>query len=200
MIVVTGVNNKKVKDPVFLSARKWMDERIRKLEAQGPSAELELAKQRYTGLTAEDVIIEPPVGFSNGKALACFVSRKTGFLRGDFEVEKVDVSLIFEEFSVTVREHATTADLVGAIRNGSQQPGVVFNQATGKYGLVMKKSDVNPDNAQALMGNIYWDTVTTDDQPIDATNYNSGVFEITAINIDALAGHLFIIEDVQSTR
>lgn len=198
MIVVTGVNNKKVKDPVFLSARKWMDERIRRLEAQGPSKELELAKLRYTGLTAEDVIIEPPVAFSGGELLACFVSRKTGFLRGDFEVEKVDVSLIFEEFSVTVRAHETTADLVGAIKNGSQEAGVVFVQETNKYGLVMATVDVNPDKAMELMGDIYWDTVETDDQPIDLVNFNSGTFGITAINIDALAGHLFIIEDVQA--
>lgn len=199
MIVVTGVNNKKVKDPVFLSARKWMDDRIRKLEAQGPSKELELAKKRYTGLTAEDVIIEPPVKFTGGVELACFVSRKTGFLRGDFEVEKVDVSLIFAEFGVTVREHATTADLVGAIKNGSQLSGVVFNTETGKYGLVMERADVNPDNAMKLMGDIYWDEIETDYQPVDMTSYTSGTFGITAINIDALAGHLYVIEDVQAT-
>ncbi|AEV89663.1 hypothetical protein OBP_226 [Pseudomonas phage OBP] len=198
MIVVTGVNNKKVKDPVFLSARKWMEERIRKLEAQGPSSELELAKKRYTGLTAEDVIIEPPVSFSNGNELACFVSRKTGFLRGDFEVEKVDVSLIFEEFAVTIRTHATTMDLVGAIKNGNQQAGVVFITETSKYGLVMERDDVNPDNAMKLMGDIYWDTIETDYQPIDMVSWNSGVFGITALNIDALAGHLYVIEDVQA--
>lgn len=72
---------------MFLSARKFMEERIQRLEAQGPSEELTIAKERYTGLTAKDVIIEPPVSFDSGIIRCCFVSRKTGFFRADIQVE-----------------------------------------------------------------------------------------------------------------
>jgi hypothetical protein len=199
MIVVTGTNNKKVNDPVFLSARKFMEERLRKLEAQGPSNELNLARERYTGLTAKDVIIEPPVTFDTGTVLCCFLSRKTGFFRADIEVEIVDVRLVFNEFSVPVVEYESTDSLVTAIKGGTQGQGVVFLKPTSQYGIVCAKAKGNPDDVMEIMGDIYWDEIKTSvPGTVNATNKSSGTFDIKAINIASTTGFLFFIEDVQA--
>lgn len=198
MIIVTGTNNKKVNDPVFLSARKFMEERIQRLEAQGPSEELTIAKERYTGLTAKDVIIEPPVSFDSGVIRCCFVSRKTGFFRADIQVEKVDVRLIFDEFSVPITEYDTVDNLLDSVKVDQQIEGLVFIKSTSKYGIVVAAANATPDNAQRIMGDIYWDKITTDVQPMDLSTLNSGIFKVEAINIDMLIGDLFIIEDMKS--
>lgn len=198
MIIVTGTNNKKVNDPVFLSARKFMEERIQRLEAQGPSEELTIAKERYTGLTAKDVIIEPPVSFDSGIIRCCFVSRKTGFFRADIQVEKVDVRLIFDEFSVPITEYDTVDDLLDRVKVDQQIEGLVFIKSTSKYGIVIAAANATPDNVQRVTGDIYWDKITTDVQPMDLSTLNSGIFKVEAINIDMLVGDLFIIEDMKS--
>lgn len=198
MIIVTGTNSKKVKDPVFLSVRKFMQERIQKLEAQGPSEELSLAKERYTGLTATDVMIEPPVTFRNGVTQCCFVTRKTGFLRGDTVVEKIDVRLIFTEFAVPILEYNVVNDLVDKVKTGQQIEGVVFIKSTGKYGIVIKATNANPDEVMLIMKDIYWDKITTEDLPMDPTELHSGTFKVEAINIDPLEGQLFFIEDIKA--
>lgn len=198
MIIVTGTNNKKVNDPVFLSARKFMEERIQRLEAQGPSEELTIAKERYTGLTAKDVIIEPPVSFDSGIIRCCFVSRKTGFFRADIQVEKVDVRLIFDEFSVPITEYDSVDDLLDRVKVDQQIEGLVFIKSTSKYGIVIAAANATPDNVQRVTGDIYWDKITTDVQPMDLSTLNSGIFKLEAINIDTLIGDLFIIEDMKS--
>lgn len=198
MIIVTGTNSKKVKDPVFLSARKFMQERIQKLEAQGPSAELTLAKERYTGLDAIDVIIEPPVSFTNGLARCCFVTRKTGFLRADIVVEKVDVRLIFTEFSVPIVEYNVIGDLIDKVKANQQIEGVVFIKSTGKYGIVLNAANANPDEVMRIMHDIYWDKITTEDLPMDPVLLHSGTFKVEAINIEPLEGQLFFIEDIKA--
>jgi len=198
MIIVTGTNNKKVNDPVFLSARKFMEERIQLLEAQGPSRELTLAKERYTGLTAKDVIIEPPVSFNSGIIRCCFVSRKTGFFRADIRVEKVDVRAIFDEFAVPITEYNTVDDLIDHVKSNQQIEGVVFIKSTGKYGIVMNAAKATPDNVQRITGDIYWDEIRTETLTMSPTEYHSGVFKINAINIDMVEGQLFFIEDIKA--
>lgn len=199
MIIVSGTNSKKVNDPLFLSARKFMEERISKLEAQGPSAELTLAKQRYTGLTAKDVIIEPPVSFDGGIVRCCFVSRKTGFFRADIEVEMVDVRLVLNEFSVPVTEYGDVDDFISSVKSDQQTEGVVFIKSTGKYGILLEASKADPDNVMRIMGDIYWDEIRTDTVTMTDPDFNSGVFSIKATNISPLSGHLFFIEDIKAT-
>lgn len=199
MIIVSGVNSKRVNDPVFLSARKFMDDRIAKLQAQGPSKELTRALQRYSGLTAKDVMIEPPVTFPDGRVLCCFVSRKTGFFRADIEVQHVDVRLIFDEFSVVVTEYDTVDDLVGKIKIDEQVEGVVFIKSTGEYGIVTTALNSGPDYLMQLMGDIYWDRIVADAaDAIDTNTKSTGTFSVEAININTLQGKLFFIEDVKA--
>lgn len=199
MITVSGINSKKINDPVFLSARKFMVDRIAKLEAAGPSPELDLAKQRYDGLRHEDVMIEPPVSFNSGIVRCCFLSRKTGFFRADIEVEKVTIKPIFEEFSVTVTEYAKVDDLILAVKNGTQQAGVVLLTDTGKYGIVSEAEQGNPDGAMKLMGNIYWDKIVTNKlDAMDPTGKHSGTFSVEAINIEPTQGMLYFIEDLKA--
>lgn len=199
MITVSGINSKKINDPVFLSARKFMVDRIAKLEAKGPSAELNLAKQRYTDLRHEDVMIEPPVSFNSGIVRCCFLSRKTGFFRADIEVEKVLLKPIFEEFSVKVTEYADVNALVTAVKAGTQTEGVIYLTGTSKYGVVVPAAKGNPDDVMKAMGNIYWDKVAvTKADSMDPTNKNSGTFTVEAINIDPTQGLMFFIEDLKA--
>lgn len=201
MIIVSGTNSKKINDPVFLSARKFMQDRLAKLEAQGPSALLDLEKERYTGLTAKDVQIEPPVTFTNDNNIVrcCFVSRKTGFFRADIEVEHVGIDAIFAEFSVVVTEYADTDTLVAKIQSGDQVEGVVYLRDTLTYGIVVTTTHANPDDIMSIMGDIYWDKITVNTlDVIDDTTKSGGTFGVEAININTVQGELFLIEDIKA--
>lgn len=199
MIIVSGTNSKKINDPVFLSARKFMQDRLAKLEAQGPSSELDLEKARYTGLTAKDVQIEPPVSFEDNIVRCCFVSRKTGFLRADILVEHVDVAEIFTEFSVAVTEYADTDTFIAKVQSGEQAEGVVFIRDKAIYGIVLAEADVNPDEVMRIMGDIYWDKITVNTSDvIDNETKRGGTFSIEAINIDTTQGNLYIVEQIQT--
>lgn len=199
MITVSAINSKKINDPVFLSARKFMVDRIAMLEAQGPSNELTLAKQRYDGLRHEDVMIEPPVKFTTGKVRCCFLSRKTGFFRADIDVEIVPVKAIFEEFAVAVTTYGTVDELVLAVKNGVQTEGVVFINLLGKHAIVVPAAKANPDDVMKVMKDIYWDEIKTDTKPaMDPASKESGSFTISAINIDKFTGPLYFIEDLKA--
>lgn len=200
MIIVSGTNSKKINDPVFLSARKFMQDRLAKLEAQGPSALLDLEKERYTGLTAKDVQIEPPVTFTaeNNIVRCCFVSRKTGFFRADIEVEHVDIAAIFAEFSVGVTEYTDTDTLVNKVKSGDQTEGVVFVRDQQVYGIVLAEANATPENAMRIMGDIYWDKITVNTlDAIDEATQSGGTFSVEAINIDTTQGNLYIIEQLK---
>ena len=201
MITVTGTNNKRVKDPVFLSARKFMEDRIARLEAAGPGSahELALAKKRYEGLTAKDVIIEPPVSFNSGVVRCCFVSRKTGFLRADIEVEIVDIALIFAEFALVPTEYIDTDTFVAAVKDGTQGRGFIYLHDTERYGVVLEAGKANPDEVMDIMEDIYWDKIKTDSFPqMDAVSKASGAFTVEAINIQPHQGDMFFIEDIRA--
>lgn len=199
MIIVQGINIKKVNDPVFLSARKFMVERLARLEAAGPSKELDIARDRYTGLTAKDVIIEPPVSFNSGIVRCCFLSRKTGFFRADIEVEKVDPKLIFDEFLVDITTYSTVDELVLRVKGGVQGAGVVFITGLDKYGIVTTADKSTPEDAMKIMNDIYWDKIIVDTlDAMDPTTKSSGTFSVESINIDPLAGLLFVIEDLEA--
>lgn len=197
MIIVSGTNSKKINDPVFLSARKFMQARLAKLEAQGPSAELDLEKARYTGLTAKDVQIEPPVAFTADDNIVrcCFVSRKTGFLRADIEVEHVTVAPIFSEFSVSVTEYIDQNTMIDKIKSGEQVAGVVYIRSSERYGLVLANGNAHPDYVMELMGDIYWDKIIVNpSDDINDITPNSGTWSVEAINIDPTEGDLYFIE------
>lgn len=199
MITVSGVNSKKINDPVFLSARKFMVDRIAKLEAEGPSDELTLAKQRYDGLRHEDVMIEPPVTLGSGIVRCCFLSRKTGFFRADIEVEKITIVPIFNEFGVVVTTYGTVEELTLAVKNGTQGPGVVYVNMVGKHAIVLNSADANPDVVMRLMNDIYWDQINVSTlAAMDPTTKASGEFSITSINIDKFTGNLYFIEDLKA--
>lgn len=197
MIIVSGTNSKKINDPVFLSARKFMQDRLAALEAKGPSAELDLERERYTGLTAKDVQIEPPVNFEGGIVRCCFLSRKTGFLRADIEVEIVPVTEIFAEFDVAVTEYADTDVLAAAVTAGTQTEGVVYVRDIKLFGIVVNKEKADPDNLMRIMGDIYWDTIKVNTlDSVDSKTKSSGTFEIQALNIANTQGNLYVIEEI----
>lgn len=201
MIIVSGTNSKKINDPVFLSARKFMQDRLAKLEAQGPSSLLDLEKERYTGLTAKDVQIEPPVTFTaeNNIVRCCFVSRKTGFFRADIEVEHVEIAAIFAEFSVGVTEYTNIDTLVSKIKSGEQTEGVVFVRDQQVYGIVLAEANATPEDVMRIMGDIYWDKITVNTlDTIDDTTKSGGAFAVEAINIDPTQGNLYVIEQIEA--
>lgn len=196
MITITGTNNKVVKDPLFLSARKFMQDRLAALEAAGPSKELDLARQRYTGLTHADVIIEPPVKFANGKIRACFVSRKTGFLRADMLVENVDIKLIFDEFGVAFTNIGDVGSLEAGIKNGTIGEGCAL--VAGEQVIIAKAENFTPEGLMKIVKDIYWDEVTVTPFPqMDPTTKKSGTFKVEAINITPFTFPVYIIEDIK---
>lgn len=201
MISITGKNSKRINDPVFLSARKFMVERIARLEAEGPSKELDLAKKRYAGLTSKDVVIEPPVQGTNNIVRACFVSRKTGFMRVDINVEMVEVKDVFDEFEVSSNNYDLTEDLNRAIIDESQGPGVVFLKDLNQYGIVLNKDKLNPDGAFDIMNEIYWDKMTASllDE-LDPITKSSGALIVESINIYPTTMALFSIEDIKASE
>ena len=196
MITISSTNDKVIKDPLFLSARKFMKDRIAALEAVGPSKELDLAKQRYTGLTHADVVIEPAVTFANGITRVCFVSRTTGFLRGDAEVHKVPVKEVYDEFGVDIKNIGDLQSLISGVKAGTITECVGY--VAGDISLIVNVANFNTKGLVGLMKDIFWDKTTLDQFPqMDPTSKQSGTFKFEAVNIDPQTCAVYVIEDIK---
>lgn len=191
------INNKKIKDPLFLSVKKFMDDRLDYLAQQGRSKALERAKRRYTGLTATDVVIEPPVFFDNGIVRCCFVSRKTGFFRADVTVEKININKIFDEFSVSPIIYNDQSSFILSVKNGKHSEGIFNILEEDSYSLLLSKEGDIAKNVMRILNDIYWDKITITLYETPDQNNHTGKIIVEATNIDPYTFNFYAIENIK---
>lgn len=198
MIHFRGDNTKIINDPIFVSVKEWMKERLAYLKENGPKSWYDLSLIRYTGLTHKDVVIEPPVYFpETNKTLACFVSRKTGFLRADAEIKIVPFPDILKEFEVPVVDVADLADIIDRIKIQGLREAVIYNIHDYEYGIVIRAEKRTPEAIMKVMNDIYWDSVNIDVYPqMDQDTKKSAEVTIKTVNIEDRVLAVYFVEDI----
>lgn len=185
MIYEENIRNKRIKDPLFSSVKKYLDQRLARIIAEGNEEQIKVTKQRYEKLKYSDVQIEPAVVFDNGKIRSCFVSRTRGFFHSDVLIEKVTFDNILEDLEFTdILEH-TSESLVLGIKKGDVTSGFYFLTDTNEIVLVLDSGEVTIKAVYTLLGSIHWYemTLTIPDSKDPVTERSGGVL-IKSLNMD----------------
>lgn len=184
MIYEENIRNKRIKDPLFSSVKKYLDQRLARIIAEGNEEQIKVTKQRYEKLKHSDVQIEPAVVFDNGKIRSCFVSRTRGFFHSDVLIEKVTFDNILEDLEFTdILEH-TSESLVLGIKKGDVTSGFYFLTDTNEIVLVLDSGEVTIKAVYTLLGSIHWYEMTlTIPDSKDPVTERSGNVLIKSINM-----------------
>lgn len=184
MIYEENIRNKRIKDPLFSSVKKYLDQRLARIIAEGNEEQIKVTKQRYEKIKYSDVQIEPAVVFDNGKIRSCFVSRTRGFFHSDVLIEKVTFDNILEDLEFTdILEH-TSESLVLGIKKGDVTSGLYFLTDTNEIVLVLDSGEVTIKAVYTLLGSIHWYEMTlTIPDSKDPVTERSGNVLIKSINM-----------------
>ena len=185
MIYEEIIRNKRIKDPLFSSIKKYLDQRLAKIIAEGSVEQIKVAKERYEKLKHTDVQIEPGVTFDNGKIRSCFVSRTRGFFHTDALIEQSTFDKILEDLEFTdILEH-TSESLVLGIKKGEVVSGLYLLTDTSELVLVLDSSETTIKTIYALLGSIHWYEMTlTIPDSKDPVTERSGEVLIKSLNMD----------------
>ena len=185
MIYEEIIRNKRIKDPLFSSIKKYLDQRLAKIIAEGNEDRIKIAKERYEKIKYTDVQIEPAVTFDNGKIRSCFVSRSKGFFHSDVLIEKVTFDNILEDLEFTdILEH-TSESLVLGIKKGDVTSGLYFLTDANELVLVLDTGETTIKAVYTLLGSIHWYEMTlTIPDSKDPVTERSGSVLIKSLNMD----------------
>ena len=100
------INDKKIHDPLYPSVSIFLDSLIEKAERTKDPNKIKLAKHKYSDLKPVDLLIENPIITDEGLK-ACFLTRKTGFCRGDSILPKVPFKLVLDSFNINYKTTET---------------------------------------------------------------------------------------------
>lgn len=185
MIYEENIRNKRIKDPLFSSVKKYLDQRLAKIIAEGNEEQIKIAKERYEKIKYTDVQIEPAVTFDNGKIRSCFVSRSKGFFHSDVLIEKVTFDKILEDLEFTdILEH-TSESLVLGIKKGDVTSGLYLLTDANELVLVLDTGETTIKAVYTLLGSIHWYEMTlTIPDSKDPVTERSGSVLIKSLNMD----------------
>lgn len=185
MIYEESIKYKKIYDPLFSSIKKYLENQLTLIIAEGNEEKIKVAKQRYEDLRHTDVQIEPGVKFDNGKIRACFVSRTRGFFHADAVIEQTTFDKILEDLEFTdILEH-TSESLVLGIKKGDVTSGLYFLTDANEIVLVLDSGEVTIKAVYTLLGSIHWYEMTlTIPDSKDPVTERSGSVLIKSLNMD----------------
>ena len=185
MIYEENIRNKRIKDPLFSSVKKYLEQRLEKIIVEGNEEQIKIAKERYEKIKYTDVQIEPAVTFDNGKIRSCFVSRTRGFFNADALIEKVTFDNILEDLEFTdILEH-TSESLVLGIKKGDVTSGLYFLTDANELVLVLDTGETTIKAVYTLLCSIHWYEMTlTIPDSKDPVTERSGSVLIKSINMD----------------
>lgn len=141
----TKINIRRINDPLFSSVNLFLKGLIKKAEDSGNPKKIQLARERYGDLENKDLTIEDAV-LSEGVLKSCFLSRKTGFMRGDGEIVKVPFKQVLDDFNVKYKQKETT--------NVLTEP--TLYHVDGQF-YIRVKFDTSLDELYALFNRLYFD-------------------------------------------
>lgn len=200
MAEIKKVNKKIINDPLYSAVIRFLKKRIQDLEANGPEEELELARQRYTGIIAGDLTIENPVSFPDGHVRVCFVSRKTGFARVDVDIDRVTIREVLTDFKVKTVEVDTLEDLVAYVRahKTETEPTLFDMKWRNTFGIKVTQADAKTTKGpQKALGDMFFSSYVIHRQSetfLDPVTLESGTVDISDMGISPVALPLFIHE------
>lgn len=200
MAAIEKANQKWLNDPLYTPVNKFLQKRLADLEAAGESEELNLARARYTGLLAGDLVIENPISFPDGKVQVCFVTRKTGFGRADVVIEQVEVEEIVADFELPVVEIADLAALQEFVKTNTEQAVLLRLLYKDTYGILLTKASAQgTEGAMKAFGDLFFKSYDLNRPAEDYMDYVTLEAGTVTINDPACGEHvypLFIQEDV----
>ena len=185
MIYEEIIRNKRIKDPLFSSIKKYLDQRLAKIIAEGNEEQIKIAKERYEKIKYTDVQIEPAVTFDNGKIRSCFVSRSKGFFHSDAVIEQTTFDKILEDLEFTdILEH-NSESLVLGIKKGDVTSGLYLLTDANELVLVLDTGETTIKAVYTLLGSIHWYEMTlTIPDSKDPVTERSGSVLIKSLNMD----------------
>lgn len=202
MAIMKRTNSKVIKDPLFTPVIKYLKQRIADLEIDDPNNELELARQRYTGLIAGDLVIEDPVSFPDGIVRVCIVSRKTGFARADVEVKRVTFKEILEDFAIPFVEINSVDELKAFAKAAPVEEALMWLTYKNTYGVMLNQENAKTmSGMQKAFGGMFFNTYTSTRESLTAIDYDtleSGTVKITDDAFGMGEFPLFIYELVKA--
>lgn len=202
MAIITKTNSKVIKDPLYTPVIKFLKDRIAQLEIDDPDNELELARERYTGLIAGDLVIEDPVSFPDGVIRVCIVSRKTGFARADVEVKRVTIKEILEDFKVSFVEINDVDELKAFAKSGPQEATLLWLNYKNTYGVLLNQENAKAvSGMQKAFGGLFFNTYTSTRESLTTIDYDtleSGIVKVTDDAFGMGEYPLFIYELVKA--
>lgn len=185
MIYEESIKYKKIYDPLFSSIKKYLENQLTLIIAEGNEEKIKVAKQRYENLHYADVQIEPGVKFDNGKIRACFVSRTRGFFHTDAIIGEVTFSDILTDFNVKPLAEYTEIELKDAIKTQDVSVGLYQLTDTVEQVLVLDPGNKTIDAVYQLLGKIHWYEMTlTIPNSKDPVTERSGGVLIKSLNMD----------------
>ena len=184
MIYEESIKRKRIKDPLFSSIKKYLENQLALVITEGNEEKIKVAKQRYEKLRHTDVQIEPAVTFDNGKIRSCFVSRTRGFFHSDALIEQSTFDKILEDLEFTdILEH-TSESLVLGIKKGEIVSGLYLLTDTSELVLVLDNGETSIKAIYNLLGSIHWYEMTlTIPDSKDPVTKRSGSVLIRSINM-----------------
>lgn len=185
MIYEESIRRKKIYDPLFSSIKKYLENQLTLIIAEGNEEKIKVAKQRYENLRYMDVQIEPGVKFDNGKVRACFVSRSRGFFHADALLEKIDFETILKDQEVVLKGEFTTETILTTIKEQGLDSGVYYLTDTKEIVLVLSQRRTTVEAAYKLFEETHWYEMTlTIPDTKDPVTERSGSVLIKSLNMD----------------
>lgn len=192
------INKKCINDPLYTPVERFLKERIKRLEAEGPADELALAKERYTGLVAGDFVIENPVAFPDGITRVCFTARKTGFARVDVDITRVQMKDILEDFAVPIVEIEDLDNLKAYAKANKTDHALLWCKWLDNYGVMLSQEEAKTINGpMAAFGELFFNEYKTERESLTFIDYDtleSGTVTITDASFGTGVYPLFIYE------
>lgn len=198
MAELIKVNKKVINDPLYTPVVKFLKERIAYLEENGPQSELELARERYTGIVAGDLVIENPVAFSDGAIRVCFVSRKTGFARVDVDITRVQMSEILDDFQIPLVVINDPDHLKAWVKSNPVESALLWLEDRQTYGVILTQEAARTHaGPMSAFGDLFFEEYTTTRESLTSIDYEtleSGTLTVKDVSFGEETYPLFIYE------
>lgn len=198
MAAQVRINKKCINDPLYTPVERFLKERIAKLEIEDPDNELPLAKERYTGLVAGDLVIENPVAFPDGITRVCFTARKTGFARVDVDITRVEMKDILADFAVPLVEIEDVENLKAYVKANPTETALLWCKWLNNYGVLLNQESAKTfQGPMKAFGELFFSQYQTERESLTFIDYDtleSGTVTITDASFGTGVYPLFIYE------